>query len=199
MSQEIHLPKRDIHYPAVLDGLHKKSGRIPEAILVSVPGQASGPLVRLVEPAVRAWTALCAAAREAGFILKATSRNDSYRPYSIQKSMFEDRYTKDFLPGRPHKTWNDKTWYLKEGEAEAAVPGTSNHGLGLAVDTGEERDQDSGAEELRTKTLRWLVANEERFGFSHETSERWHIHYFAGDAIPAAVLAYEQQGGTDMP
>jgi hypothetical protein len=198
-DDDIELPKREIRYPAVLDGLHGKSGKIPESILVSVPGQAAGPAVRLVEPAARAWRALCAAAREAGITLKATSKYDSYRPYSIQKSTFLDRYTLTVLAGRPHKRWNDKTWYLKHGKAEAATPGASNHGYGLAVDTGEELDGDAGTRSLRTRSLRWLVANELRFGFSHETSERWHIHYFAGDAIPTAVLAYEQHGGVDMP
>jgi hypothetical protein len=45
---------------------------------------------------------------------------------------------------------------------------------------------------LDSGTLRWLIDNEHRFGFSHELqSEPWHIRYWAGDNIPAAVLEYE--------
>jgi D-alanyl-D-alanine carboxypeptidase len=183
------LPVHDVTRPAVLHG--QSNGKLDQDILVTTPGQDVGPAVRLVAPAARAWRALCAAALGEGHTLKATSLVDSYRPFEVQESTFRKRYTKKHLAGRPHKTWKGVRWYQKPKTAEAAVPGTSNHGWGLAVDTGEELDHDAGTESLKKATLKWLVANEERFGFSHETSETWHIRYFAGDDMPAAVLVHE--------
>jgi D-alanyl-D-alanine carboxypeptidase len=190
-------PIRKVRRPAVLQG--RSNGKLPAAILVEVPGQARGPRVALVEPAARAWIALTAAAKAAGFILKATSVADSYRPYAVQERLFRQRYTTTVLTGRSSRVWNGRRWYLKPGMAKAAVPGTSNHGLGLAVDTGQERDSDIGTEEMSGPALRWLIRNEESFGFSHELQdESWHIHYFAGDKIPAAVLAFEGGGGSGL-
>lgn len=184
-------PVRTVSRPACLSG--QSNGRLDPSILVSTPGQAGGQEVRLVAPAARAWRALTAAALAAGHVLKPTSLHDSYRPYEVQERIFRQRYTTDYLAGRPFKSWNGQRWYQRPGTAVAAVPGTSNHGWGLAVDTGEERDSDIGTESLDDPTLRWLLDNEERFGFSHEVqSEPWHVRYFAGDDIPQAVLAYEQ-------
>lgn len=182
-------PVRAVATPAVL---HGKANGLLDGVLVDTPGQAGGVRVRLVEPAARAWRALCAAALAAGHILKAVGPADSYRPYGVQERIFRQRYTPEFLRGRPTKKWRGQDWYQRPGTAVAAVPGTSNHGWGLAVDTGEERDSDAGAESLDHPTLAWLLANEERFGWSHELqSEPWHLRYFAGDAIPQAVLDFE--------
>lgn len=183
-------PVRTVTLPAVLAG--KPNGKLPKDILVVTPGLAGGVDVLLVRPAARAWRALTAAAADAGHILKAVGGADSYRSYEWQERIFRQRYTTTPIKGRPTKRWLNQTWYQRPGTAVAAVPGTSNHGFGLAVDTGEERDTDAGAESLDQPTLAWLLANEERFGFSHEVqSEPWHLRYFAGDAIPAAVLAHE--------
>lgn len=196
------LPVRIVTSPAVLAG--QENGKLPTSILVQTPGLAGGPLVRLVSPAARAWQALTAAASAAGHTLKATSAADSYRAYEIQRRIFLERYTLEFLPDRPWKLWDSNNngvkerWYQLPNTAIAAVPGTSNHGWGLAVDTGEERDGDLGTESIDATTLNWLVANEQAFGYSHEVqSEPWHIRYWAGDEIPAAVLAYEE-GQEDM-
>jgi hypothetical protein len=178
-------PVRDVIRPAVLAG--QSNGHLADSILVSVPGQAGGPTVRLVAPAAAAWQALCAAARSAGHILKASGPYDSYRPYDVQVSTFTTRYTTTKLAGRPSRTWQGHTWWQRPGTAVAAVPGTSNHGLGLAVDVGVELDGDPGTESLTAAALGWLIANELRFGFSHEIqSEPWHIRYWAGDRPPAA-------------
>lgn len=203
------LPVEDVQRPACLTG--QTNGRLPDSLLHSTPGLAGGPAVRLVEPATRGWRAMSAEAQKAGHTLKATSLYDSYRPYEVQYTTFINRYEPSDFPGYIGTRYWPKhydlqgnvvlgrTWYQKPHTAVAAVPGTSNHGLGLAVDTGEEIDGDAGTESLDDATLAWLVANEMRFGFSHEVqSERWHIRYWAGDAIPAAVLAYEGAGDDDM-
>jgi hypothetical protein len=175
---------------SLLDG--QTNGKLSPKILETTPGQKGGPTVVLVKPAARSWRALCAAAKKAGHILKASSVADSYRVYEIQERIFLQRYTTTYLPGRPYKIWRGKRWYQKPGTAVAAVPGTSNHGWASAVDTGEERDSDADTESLDDPTLRWLIANERTYGWSHELqSEPWHLRYFAGDRIPPAVLAYE--------
>jgi hypothetical protein len=193
------LPKRDIRRPAIIQG--RANGRLPAGILSETSGLAGGPTIRLVLPAMRAWKALTTAALSAGHTLKSTALNDSYRPYKVQKRLFLERYSTTDTGGE-RKVWQGKSFFLKDGEAAAATPGSSNHGWGLAVDTGEESDHDLFANTFDNQTLKWLVNNEERFGFSHERQdEPWHIRYFAGDNIPAAVLAFEQSTGRgpDMP
>jgi D-alanyl-D-alanine dipeptidase len=185
-------PVRDVVRPAVLAGY--ANGRLPDSILVSVAGQAGGPTVRLVAPAAAAWQTLCAAAKAAGHILKASGVADSYRPYSVQVSTFQARYTTTKIAGRPTRSWQGKTWWQRPGTAVAAVPGTSNHGWGLAVDVGVELDADPAAEPLPAATLNWLLAHALSYGFSWETqSEPWHIRFFAGDHPPTVP-----QGG-NMP
>lgn len=186
------LPVSPVILPAIL--INRVNGDLPSPALVTVAGQAGGPAVTLVVPASRAWLALCDAARKSGRILKATSLYDSYRPRSVQEATFRTRYTTSNLGGSPDAYWNGARWWLKPGYATAAVPGTSNHGWGLAVDIGVERDGDAGAESIDNATVAWLSANAHRFGFSAELqSEQWHWRYYAGDDIPDAVIEYEEE------
>jgi D-alanyl-D-alanine carboxypeptidase len=194
------LPKMAVTLPACLDG--QLNGKLPASLLVDTPGLAGGPTVRLVEPAARSWRALAAAAGRDGIVLRATSIVDSYRPYVVQFNVFEDRYWPDPEPGFiGERYWAGHydlagnwvlghTWYQKPHTAVAAVPGTSNHGRGLAVDV-------AGAGEPGP-ILTWLLAHAEIYGWSWEVdSEAWHIRYCTGDAIPAPVLAHER-GDDDM-
>jgi hypothetical protein len=172
-------PMHAVTLPAALNG--QPNGKI-DALMVPTPGLSDGPTVYLVAPAARAWRAMCAAALAAGHTLTTTSLYDSYRPYAVQESTFRARYQTTPIAGAARKTWNGQTWYQRPGTAVAAVPGTSNHGLGLA---GDVANVDSA--------LSWLLVNAGRFGWSWElTSEPWHLHYYPGDAIPAAVLANEE-------
>lgn len=182
-------PVRAVSRPRCLNG--RSNGRLDD-VLVSTPVLGVEWPCRLVEPAARAWRALSAAAAQAGHKLKPSGQFDSYRPYAAQERIFRQRYRPVYKRGASYRVWQGQRWYHWYGAA-AAVPGTSNHGWGLAVDTGEENDGDAGTERLDSGTLNWLLQNEERFGFSHEIqSEPWHIRYFAGDQIPQAVLAYER-------
>lgn len=183
-------PVRTVSQPASLTG--QSNGQLAASILRETPGLAGGPGVLLVAPAARAWRALTAAASAAGHTLKISHPNSAYRPYADQERIFRERYV-TWNTGNESRYWNGQTWWRRDGVAAAAVPGTSNHGWALAVDVGEERDGDSGAESIDSGTVAWLVANEERFGFSHELqTEPWHIRYFTGDDIPQAVLDYER-------
>ncbi len=179
-------PIRDVVRPTVLTG--QTNGRLTSG-LMTTPGLAGGPVVSLVEPAARAWRALTAAAAAAGHTLQATSSVDSYRPYAVQESTFRARYTTTRLAGRPSVVWSGRTWWQRAGTAAAAVPGTSNHGWGLAVDVANA----SGA------LLAWLLVGGDLYGWSWELqSEAWHIRYCDGDRVPAAVLAHETTRGEVM-
>jgi len=182
-------PVRAIVRPACLNG--QSNGQLSPSILMDTPVPYATWTCRLVTPAARAWRALSAAALKAGHTLKPSGPADSFRPYDVQERIFLQRFTTSPVSSTK-RVWRGKTWYLNPGCALAAVPGTSNHGWGLAVDVGEETDGDTGTESIDQDTVNWLVANEERFGFSHEVqSEPWHVHYFSGDSIPRAVLDHE--------
>ena len=81
--------------------------------------------------------------------------NDSYRSYAGQVSVFRRK------------------------PRLAAVPGTSRHGLGIAVDLG------CGGERFGSATYRWLKANAPRYGWVHPAwaeprgsmPEPWHWEY----------------------
>lgn len=70
--------------------------------------------------------------------------------------------------------------------ATAAVPGTSNHGVGLAIDLAIGTPQ--YAQPLNAADRFWLETNIDRFGFSYEsTAEPWHIRYYVGDVCPSYI------------
>lgn len=120
------------------------NGRVPAAALQPIAQRGH----RLWAPAAGAWDALVEAAAAAGFDLRIT---DSYRSYEQQVDLAR------------------RKGLYKEGGL-AAVPGTSNHGWGLAVDA-DVRDP---------ALLAWLRQNGPMFGW-HERVPRepWHWEYHA--------------------
>jgi LAS superfamily LD-carboxypeptidase LdcB len=161
---------------------------LPKALLNQKNGQLDPSLLRDIKPggklfvtAAISYHAMKRAAKLDGIVLKPTSAFDAYRPYSVQKAVFEQRYTSALIPGRPTRTWNGVTYSLKPGLAPLATPGTSNHGWGLAVDVWSVG---------LNGRLEWLLANQKRFGWSHEVqSEPWHIRYTLGDKLPPGLTA----------
>lgn len=164
------LPIKTVSLPADLKG--KNNGKIDKALLKAIPG---GQLHHL---AAAAWKSLLVAATKAGVDLKPTSPVDTYRPYEVQLRIFKERYDTTKRLSKP-RTFEGKLHWLKPGKAAAAVPGTSNHGWGLAIDVAN----------INQTKLEWLVANAGAFGFSWELQdEPWHLRYVAGDQIPSAVI-----------
>ncbi len=146
---------------------------------------------RLHHLAARAWTTMRSAAHGEGVALNPKFVPNAYRALTEQERLFRERYRAEDtvegnrlrIQGRPHRVWHGKRWYQRPNTAVAAVPGTSNHGWGLAVDV------DSVELEGRRS---WLERNAQRFGFSWELqSEPWHIRYVRGESLPRAVLAGE--------
>lgn len=118
------------------------NGQIPIDALEPI-GQGSH---RLWGPAAVSWRAAVEAAAADGIELRIT---DSYRSYDEQVDLARR-----------------KGLYSEGGLA--AVPGTSNHGWGLAVD----------ADVTDPSTLAWLRANAGRFGFVEAVPrEPWHWEY----------------------
>jgi len=152
------------------------------------PGELGQELLRAIEGkgklhhcAADAYEAMDAAANAEGIDLAPTSQADTYRSLAVQEYGFYQRYTdkpgKKLLKQTP-RIYKGKAWYLKKRLAPMAVPGTSNHNLGIAIDIANA----SGAR------LAWLLKNAHRFGFSWEVqSEPWHLRYVVGDATPEAV------------
>lgn len=101
---------------------------------------------RLYGPAATAWDGLVSAAAADGIEMRIT---DSYRSYDNQVDLARRKG-------------------LYKNGGLAAVPGTSNHGWGLAVDA-DVRD---------AETLAWIRENGPRFGFVEAVPrEPWHWEY----------------------
>jgi LAS superfamily LD-carboxypeptidase LdcB len=157
-----------------------KPGELPAKLLRGIEGKG-----KLHHCAADAYEAMDAAANAAGIDLSPTSQADTYRSLETQEYGFYQRYTdtpKPALMKQKPRIYKGKAWYLKKGMAPMAVPGTSNHNLGIAIDI----------KDATGNRLAWLLANEHLYGFSHELdSEPWHIRYVAGDATPDAVKAWK--------
>jgi LAS superfamily LD-carboxypeptidase LdcB len=162
------------------------------------PGELAPELLRGIEGkgklhhcAADAYEAMDAAANAEGIDLAPTSQADTYRSLETQEYGFYQRYTdkpgKKLLKQTP-RIYKGKVWYLKKGLAPMAVPGTSNHNLGIAIDIAHA----SG------KRLEWLLKHAQSFGFSWEVqSEPWHLRYVAGDDTPLRVKEWLANKPTD--
>jgi len=118
------------------------NGQLPDSALESI-GQGGH---RLYAPAAESWKSAVAAAAADGVTLRVT---DSYRTYDQQTELA-----------------SRKGLYADGGYA--AVPGTSNHGWGLALDV--DTSQPAAAS--------WMRTNGWRFGFVEAVPrEPWHWEY----------------------
>jgi hypothetical protein len=180
----VTLPITPVTLPADLVG--QPNGRIPGELLVDV-----GPSGLLHHLAARAWKALVADAAANGLPLTYTY-GGTYRTLAAQTVLFESRYVPGGAGGGC-KFYKGQQWCKKSaGLATAAVPGTSNHGIGLAIDSAAGVHPQSATSISAHPQWSWFRANVERYGFSWELqSEPWHIRYVTGDTVPQAVLDYE--------
>ena len=170
-------PVKPIRWCEHLKG--KKPSEITPAMVAPITGGG-----KLEKCAAAAWEEMVAAAKAEGIVLKPTSAGDALRSIEQQTKGFLSRYTKEVLPNTSTKTWNGEKYYLKPGNAILATPYDdpandkargSKHLYGIAVDVANANG----------KVLAWLLANEERFGFSHEVlgdangkgAEPWHIRF----------------------
>lgn len=170
-------PVKPIHWCEHIKG--KKPSQITPDLVTPITGGG-----KLEKCAAAAWEEMVVAAKAEGIVLHATSAGDTLRSVAQQEAGFRQRYTKDVIAGASTKHWNNETWYLKPGMAILATPYDdpandkargSKHLYGIAVDVANANG----------KILAWLLANEEKFGFSHEVlgdatgkgAEPWHIRF----------------------
>lgn len=135
------------------------NGRIPESALARIPGSGpyGGPKLRA--DAARAYNAL---------------HEESLRRYGISMALDEGSV------GRAYRSYPRQVLAKRIYGADAAEPGTSNHGWGLAVD-------------LMNARQRWVIDQiGHLYGFSKRWSdaawEWWHIKYRPG-TYPAVERA----------
>lgn len=174
-----------------------KNGHLPSGLLREI-----GPAGHLHVNAARAFEALSAAAIDQGFHLTCTY-GGTYRSFQAQRDLFQSRYTTTFDPAEntsdDSRTWEGRRWFKLRGVAAVATPGTSDHGLGLAVDLALGQTPSSDGP-IDPAILAWLTENAWRYGWAWESeSEPWHIRYVDGDAVPAAVLDFERTGSAEPP
>jgi len=204
MENIMALIVKPVVLPSTLVGV--SNGKLPDSLLVRVDTWSRA---LLHANAARAWNALKAECIANGLPITFTY-GGMYRPYQDQYNLFLARHTQVsyatylITSSSKRKMWvrdGVKTyWKLNAGMAMAAVPGTSNHGLGLAIDTAYDKDLADGigpddavgiSSHPKFPLFRDVLVP--KYGFSFEAqSEPWHIRYVTGDIIPAAVLAFER-------
>lgn len=162
----------------------------------------------LTPGAADAFEGLRSAGSRAGVNVTITSTADAYRLYAIQERIFTERYQTTYIEyakGRVDKrSWQGRDWFRRPGTAAAAVPGTSNHGWGLAVDI-------ANVGGFNSTFYRWLIETGPRFGFTndegHSVGEAWHwvysptVHASNGGntTAPGTTTPTTPTEGTDMP
>ena len=123
----------------------------------------------------------CKAAGYSPFLCSA------YRTQETQQQLYDNKVQRLINSGMSEE----------EAKVEAAkavaIPGTSEHQLGLAVDIVDANMQDLTDEQENTATQKWLMANSWRYGFIHRYPngrtditgiiyEPWHYRYVGKDA-----------------
>ena len=130
-------------------------------------------------------------AKKDGVNINITS---SYRTYAKQVTLFENKISRLEATGKAHSA------AVKEAGTVVAVPGTSEHQLGLTVDfvTNTYKKLDEGIR--NTKEYQWVSEHGWEYGYviryprdksdiTGIISEPWHLRYVG---IPAAKLMTEQ-------
>nr|WP_051526975.1 M15 family metallopeptidase [[Eubacterium] cellulosolvens] len=105
-----------------------------------------------------------------------------YREHQTQIMLFEENIASLEMQGMSREEAENET------KKVVAVPGTSEHELGLAVDIACEENTELDASQLDTPTQKWLMENSWKYGFivryptdkTEETGiifEPWHYRY----------------------
>ena len=169
---------------------------LPEEIALEMNGKMPADKLQRIHcggqlylDAARSWLAMVRAAAQDKVFLNVNSAFNAYRKLESQIRVFNRRFvrvdTQDNLSADSIRVeFEGKVWQLKPDVAYAAIPGTSSHGYGLAVDI-----VNSGNKNVRN----WLAKNAASFGFVKEYDfEPWHFTYVKSrEEIPARVLEIE--------
>lgn len=174
--------------------------RADTVALATAPGQ------RLLPAAAAAWdTAARACQMLHGWMPTLT---DSFRPYEVQERIFKQRYTTAYTQYAKGKVdareWQGRIWYRRPGYAAAAVPGTSNHGGGVAVDAGRGGQSFLRFDDPYRKAF---LAIAKPLGWTDDegraVSEPWHLRWSSalqvskpGSTVPGTHIPIPDLGGS---
>ena len=111
----------------------------------------------------------------------------AYRTQETQQSLYDNKVQRLMNSGMGEE--EAKT----EAAKAVAIPGTSEHQIGLAVDIVDANMQELTAAQEDTEAQKWLMANSWRYGFIHRYPngktditgiiyEPWHYRYVGKDA-----------------
>lgn len=153
-----------------------------------VPDDLKGESAKLREPAYESYQRMLGDMRAAGCSAYLTS---GYRSYQTQTSLFQSR-----LDGRRRNGMSYDAAFAAT-RRYTAVPGTSEHQLGLAADLTAGGSLSGSF--ANTAAGRWLYANCARYGFikrydgdkeplTYVADEAWHFRYVG---VPHAQLMVE--------
>lgn len=107
-----------------------QNGRLPSNLLTSI--DSSGRQLQI--GAALRWASIQAEVQARyGWTPQLSAGATAYRTYEQQVALFTQRYSQ-INTGVDYRYWNGKNWWRKPGYSSAATPGTSNHGLGVAID-----------------------------------------------------------------
>lgn len=113
----------------------------------------------------------------------------AWRSYETQERIFRERYQLGgWSPFGDYRKWKGQTWARVRGAA-AAVPGTSNHGGGVAIDVKTRRDSSDPARTKAVVFTGWgdsdrlaFLKAAKPFGWrdieGQRVGELWHITYY---------------------
>lgn len=133
------------------------------------------------------------------------------RTYQTQYDIFVDRYRPGWVAGADNRYWPGHGWYHRVKGAAAAVPGTSNHGAGRAVDVKTRRE---ASDPPRSKGIVWTAWNDSdreawlkkaaKYGWREDEGKRvgelWHVTYYPQyDQFRGQVLAAPGKGSGSRP
>lgn len=200
------LPVASVVRPSSL--LSQPNGNLDPSLLVSVHKYG-----QLHFKAADCWLALTAAAAGIGLPLTFTY-GGMYRNYADQVTLFRQRYAPTIQHKLVKGLWIEtrrewfagQWWWLKPTVAGAAKPGTSNHGLAIAIDMAFDTDPTDGLGPDDAANIgnhpKWgeFVKLVPVYGFSWESQdEPWHVRMVSGDTLPAAVLAWKAGAIGQLP
>lgn len=166
------MPRSDM---ATYDGITYENGSVPMSVLAPLDGQ---PQAFLRKDAADAWNrAKAEALRKTGILLTVRGWN---RTMEEQRRFFFERYQPQAVGGGPFGDvrWYQDIRYVRVRGAAAAIPGTSNHGLGLAVDVNDYGGVGEFGNARRVATFPILA----RHGWTDSEGrgpirEPWHLVY----------------------
>ena len=151
-----------------------------------------------------AFEEMMAACRDAGY---APFLCSAYRTQETQQSLYDNKVQRLMNSGMGEEE------AMVEAAKAVAIPGTSEHQLGLAVDIVDANMQDLTDEQEKTETQKWLMANSWRYGFIHRYPndktditgiiyEPWHYRYVgkaaAQDIFNRDITLEEYVGKTNQ-